>query len=80
MLARRAGIRRRGLEAILFKANSSRALAGQLVSLAMGQLDLRAARQGDVAMVSCSQATSRPSRSRVSPLARLVGSWNTLTP
>ena len=57
VLARRAGIRRRGLEAILFKANSSRALAGQLVSLAMGQLDVRAARHGDVAMVCCSQAT-----------------------
>jgi diacylglycerol kinase family enzyme len=57
VLARRAGIRRRGLEAILFKANSSRALAGQLMSLAMGQLDVRAARHGDVAMVSCSQAT-----------------------
>ena len=30
--------------------------------------------------VSCSQATSRPCRSRVSPLARLVGSWNSDTP
>jgi diacylglycerol kinase (ATP) len=57
VLARRTGIRRRGLEAILFKANSPGALVGQLVSLAMGQLDSRAARQADVVMVSCSQAS-----------------------
>ena len=29
---------------------------------------------------SCSQAISLPCRSRVSPLARFVGSWNTVTP
>jgi diacylglycerol kinase (ATP) len=57
VLARRADISRRGLEAILFKANSPGALLGQLVSLAMGQLGSRAARQADVVMVSCSQAS-----------------------
>jgi len=57
VLARRAGIRHRGLQAVLFKATSPGTLVRQLVSLAMGQLDSRAARQGDVAMVSCSHAT-----------------------
>jgi diacylglycerol kinase family enzyme len=57
VLSRRAGIRRRGLEAILFKADSPAALIGQLISLAMGQLDVRAARRGDIAIVSCSRAT-----------------------
>jgi len=30
--------------------------------------------------LSCSHASKRPWRSRVSPLARFVGSWNTVTP
>jgi len=62
VLAPRAGIRERGLEAILFKAQNSAVLAGQLMSLAMGQLDARAAR-GDVEMLRCSRvtvATHRP--------------------
>jgi YegS/Rv2252/BmrU family lipid kinase len=56
VLAPRAGIRERGLEAILFKATSSRILAGQLLSLALGKLDARTAR-GDVVMQRCSHVT-----------------------
>ena len=56
VLAPRAAIRERGLEAILFKATSSRILAGQLLSLALGQLDARTAR-GDVVMLRCSHVT-----------------------
>jgi diacylglycerol kinase (ATP) len=57
VLAPRAGILERGLEAILFKASNPVVLAGQLMSLAMGQLDARATRSGDVQMLRCSKVT-----------------------
>jgi diacylglycerol kinase (ATP) len=57
VLTRRANIGRRGLEAVLFRAHSRRALAAQLLGLATGQLDRRTARTADVAIVSCREAT-----------------------
>jgi diacylglycerol kinase (ATP) len=57
VLAPRAGIHERGLQAVLFKAKSRAVLIGQLMSLAMGRLDARAAMQGDVAMLPCATAT-----------------------
>jgi diacylglycerol kinase (ATP) len=57
VLAQRGGIERRGLVAVMFKANSRGALARQLMSLALGRLDARAARAGDVELVSCWKAT-----------------------
>jgi diacylglycerol kinase (ATP) len=57
VLAQRGGIQRRGLVAVMFRANSRGALAGQLMSLALGRLDARAARAGDVELVSCRNAT-----------------------
>lgn len=56
VLTRRAGIARRGLEAVLFRAESRRALAAQLLSLAAGRLDRRARGSADVAIVSCLKA------------------------
>ncbi len=56
VLAPRAGIQERGLEAILFKATNAAVLARQLMSLAMGQLGARATR-GDVEMLRCARVT-----------------------
>ena len=62
LLARHAGIYRRGLQAVLFKAGNRGALAGQLISLVLGELDRRTTRSGDVEMLACSRAsiTSQP--------------------
>jgi diacylglycerol kinase family enzyme len=57
ILAPRAGIQERGLEAILFKAKSRVVLVAQLMSLIRGRLDVRAARHGDVEMHPCSHVT-----------------------
>jgi diacylglycerol kinase (ATP) len=57
VLAPRAGILERGLEAILFKATNRAVLAGQLMSLAAGRLGPRAAQGGDVEMLPCSRVT-----------------------
>jgi diacylglycerol kinase family enzyme len=57
VLTRRADIRRRGLEAVLFGVRSRRALAAQLLDLAAGRLDRRAARTADVVVVACRKAT-----------------------
>lgn len=57
VLAPRAGIRQRALEAILFKGTSRSVLLGQLMSLAVGSLDARAEKQGDVEMLPCSHVT-----------------------
>jgi YegS/Rv2252/BmrU family lipid kinase len=54
VLAPRAGILERGLEAILFKSRSRAVLVGQLMSLAAGRLEPRAAPGGDVEMLRCS--------------------------
>jgi YegS/Rv2252/BmrU family lipid kinase len=54
VLAPRAGIQERGLEAILFKAKSRAVLLGQLMSLVRGRLDERAARRPDVHTQLCS--------------------------
>ena len=51
VLAPRTGILERGLEAILFKSRSRAVLAGQLMSLAAGRLEPRAAHGGDVEML-----------------------------
>jgi diacylglycerol kinase family enzyme len=56
VLARKAGIQRRGLHAILFKARHTGVLAGQLLSLALGGLDARAARGSDIEMLPCARA------------------------
>jgi diacylglycerol kinase family enzyme len=57
VMARGTGIRERGLQAILFKAENRAVLLGQLMALAMGQLDARSARHGDVEMLPCLRAT-----------------------
>jgi diacylglycerol kinase (ATP) len=57
VLAPRAGIQERGLEAILFKARSRSKLLGQLMSLALGRLQARAAKGDDVEMVPCSRVS-----------------------
>ncbi len=57
VLAPRTGIQERGLQAILFKTRSRAALLGQLVSLAAGRLEPRAARGSDVAMLPCARVT-----------------------
>jgi diacylglycerol kinase family enzyme len=56
VLARRTGIRERGLQAILFKAKNRTVLLGQLMALATGTLDARSARHGDVEMLPCLRA------------------------
>jgi diacylglycerol kinase family enzyme len=57
VMARRTGIRERGLQAILFKAENRAVLVGQLMALAMGTLDERSASHGDVEMLPCLRAT-----------------------
>lgn len=58
VMAPRAGIRERGLEAILFKARNRAVLLGQLMSLALGRLDARAAASmGDMAMLPCARVS-----------------------
>jgi diacylglycerol kinase (ATP) len=57
VMARRTGIRERGLQAILFKAKNRADLLSQLVALAMGQLDARAASHRDVEMIPCARAS-----------------------
>jgi len=56
VMARRAGISERGLQAILFKARSRGDLVGQLMALAMGALDERSVRHGDVQILPCLRA------------------------
>jgi diacylglycerol kinase (ATP) len=57
VLAPRTGILERGLQAILFKTRSRAVLLGQLMSLAAGRLEPRAAHGGDVEMLACSRVT-----------------------
>ena len=57
VLAPRTGIRERGLQAILFKTRSRAALLGQLMSLAAGRLEPRAARGNGVEMLPCARVT-----------------------
>lgn len=57
VMCRRTGIAERGLQAILFKARNRGELLGQLMALAMGMLDERSARHGDVEMIPCLRAT-----------------------
>jgi diacylglycerol kinase family enzyme len=57
VMARRTGIQERGLQAILFKAKNRGELVGQLMALAMGQLDERSAKHGDVEILPCLRAT-----------------------
>jgi diacylglycerol kinase (ATP) len=57
VMCRRTGIAERGLQAILFKARNRGELLGQLMALAMGMLDERSARHGDVEMLPCLRAT-----------------------
>jgi diacylglycerol kinase family enzyme len=56
VMAKRTGIRERGLQAILFKAKNRAVLVGQLMALAMGMLDARSARHRDVEMLPCLRA------------------------
>jgi diacylglycerol kinase family enzyme len=56
VMTRRAGISERGLQAILFKAKNRAVLLGQLMALAMGTLDERSARHGDVEILPCLRA------------------------
>jgi diacylglycerol kinase (ATP) len=56
VMARHTGIEVRGLQAILFKARNRTVLVGQLMALAMGTLDERSARHGDVEMLPCHKA------------------------
>ena len=57
VLARRHGIHVRGLQAVLFTAKTRAERLGQLLSLAMGKLEERAATYGDVRMIPCTRAT-----------------------
>src|SRR6185503_15144419 len=57
VLAPRAGIQQRGLEAILFKARTRAVLAGQLMSLASGRLRPHATQRGGVEMLPCSRVS-----------------------
>jgi diacylglycerol kinase (ATP) len=57
VLAPRTGILERGLEAILFKTRSRAVLFSQLMSLAAGRLEPRAAHGGDIEMLACSRVT-----------------------
>jgi diacylglycerol kinase family enzyme len=57
VMASRAGILQRGLEAILFKARNRAVLAGQLMSLVAGRLEPRSLRRGDVEMIACSHVS-----------------------
>lgn len=57
VLAPRTGILERGLEAILFKTRSRAVLFGQLMSLAAGRLEPRAAHGGEIEMLACSRVT-----------------------
>jgi diacylglycerol kinase family enzyme len=57
VLAPRTGIHEQGLQAVLFKARSRCVLIGQLMSLATGRLDARAATHGDVDTMPCAAAT-----------------------
>jgi len=57
VLAPRAGIQQRGLEAILFKARTRAVLAGQLMSLASGRLRPHATQGGGVEMLPCSHVS-----------------------
>jgi diacylglycerol kinase family enzyme len=57
VMAPYTGISERGLQAILFKARHRGELVGQLMALAMGALDERSARHGDVEMLPCLRAT-----------------------
>ena len=57
VLAPRAGILERGLEAILFKARSRMVLAGQLMRLAAGRLEPSAGEGAGVEMLRCSHVT-----------------------
>ena len=57
VLAPRTGILERGLEAILFKTRSRTVLFAQLMSLAAGRLEPRAAHGSEVEMLACSRAT-----------------------
>ena len=57
VLAPRAGIQQRGLEAILFKARNRAVLVGQLMSLASGRLRPHAAQGGGVEMLPCSHVS-----------------------
>jgi diacylglycerol kinase (ATP) len=56
VMCRRTGISERGLQAILFKARNRSELLGQLMALAMGMLDERSARHGDVETLPCLRA------------------------
>lgn len=57
VLAPRARLTERGLEAILFKARNRSELLGQLMSLVLGRLHARAEHGGDVQMLPCSRVT-----------------------
>jgi diacylglycerol kinase (ATP) len=57
LLAPYAGIERRGLVAVLFKAETRAALTAQLLQLATGGLAQRAARTADVALIPCQKAS-----------------------
>lgn len=56
VLTRATDVARHGLVAVLFKSQSRTQLLAQLVSLARGQLELRAERAGDIEIVPCAQA------------------------
>jgi diacylglycerol kinase family enzyme len=55
VMAPRTAVQEPGLQAVLFKAKRRAVLASQLISLALGRLDVRATRRGDVEMHSCSR-------------------------
>jgi diacylglycerol kinase (ATP) len=62
VLAPRAGILERGLEAILFKTRNRAVLLAQLMSLAAGRLAPGTTHGGDIAMLPCARATIRARR------------------
>lgn len=62
VLTRSTNIAQSGLVAVLFKSTSRARLCAQLVSLALGRLDPRAAQIGDVEIVPCEQAVIEADR------------------
>jgi diacylglycerol kinase (ATP) len=57
VMAPRTSIQERGLQAILFKARNQAVLLSQIMSLALGRLDARAAKGRDVEIRACSHVS-----------------------
>lgn len=59
VLTRRTHIGTAGLQLVMFKGETRRALVGRAITLGLGQLDARADLHGDVVMLPCNTVTIR---------------------